>query len=503
MIHKIKSLYDDGNGLSKKAIARELKISINTVRKYLSMDEMAISLYLENKTRHKPLDDYRGYIVHLLETFPQLSAVKVQRKLQDKHPELTVSSRTVRRYIRALKETVVSKQVRYYQPVLEHVPGEQCQVDPGELRGVTIHGVETTVYFVVFVLSFSRLMYVALSDKAINTGTFIRMHDAAFRYFGGVTAECVYDQTKLVVIDEQYRELTLNARFHEYATHAGFRIQACEGYDPESKGKVEAGVKYVKGNALYGEIFDSWSALEHYIADWLDNTANARTHATTGEVPQHYYERLERAQMKPYLSPGVVQLDGQRMTRKADKTGLISYCANKYSVPMAYQRSHVGVVEAGQQLYIVDLESNERIACHPLSAGKGKTIKNTDHYRDKQLRIEQLEQQLSELIGETFSATLSRLLRESMPRHHKDQLAGVVSLFKQYQPLAPGLLEKLCRRPRLTATRVRDFLQAYQEAPQRLSKEQHGQSASMINTASGQLAVYGALILQEVDHVRL
>src|SRR3546814_5804012 len=69
--------------------------------------------------------------------------------------------------------------------------------------------------------------------------------------------ECVYDQTKLVVLSEQYRELTLNPRFHEFATTAGFRIYACEGYDPESKGKVEAGVKYVKQDGLYGEEFAS------------------------------------------------------------------------------------------------------------------------------------------------------------------------------------------------------------------------------------------------------
>ena len=380
MIHKIKSLYDNGNGLSKKRIARELHLSINTVRKYLSMDEAAISRYLDHQARFKQLDAYRSYIVHLLETFPKLSAVKIQRKLQTKYPELTVSSRTVRRYVQGVRESVVSRQVRYYQPVLEHVPGEQCQVDPGELRGVLINGVEKTVYFTVFVLSFSRLMYVALSDKAIDTECFIRMHDAAFRYFGGVTAECVYDQTKLVVIDEQYRELTLNARFREYATHAGFRIQACEGYDPESKGKVEAGVKYVKGNALYGEVFDSWLALQQYLADWLDKTANVRLHATTGEVPQQRYAQQERSHMQPYLSPALVHPNGQGMTRKADKTGLISYRANKYSVPMAYQRHPVGVVEDGQQLSIVDLESHERIACHTLSTGKGEIIKNTDHY---------------------------------------------------------------------------------------------------------------------------
>jgi len=499
MIHKIKSLYDDGNGLGKKAIARQLGISVNTVRKYLAMDEIAISHYLENQSRCKSLDDYRDFIVHLLKTFPQLSAVKVQRKLEARYPELVISPRTVRRYVQGLKETITSKQKRYYQPVLDHVPGEQCQVDPGELRGVMIGGVATTVHFVVFVLSCSRLMYVALSDKAIDTECFIRMHDAAFRYFGGVTAECVYDQTKLVVIDEQYRELTVNARFKEYATHAGFRVQACEGYDPESKGKVEAGVKYVKGNALYGERFDSWPELEHYLADWLDNTANTRVHATTGEIPRQHYERLERAQMKPYLSPAVVRSSGQKLTRKADKTGLISWQSNKYSVPMAYQRCRVGVEESASRLHIVDLENGERIASHPLSTGKGEIIKNTDHYRDKRQQIESLEQQLVELIGEAPSLTLSGLLKDSLPRHYKDQLVGVIGLFKRHQPVAPEVLEKLCQRPQLTATQVRDYLQAYQTSPHRLqaSDEQPPQATF---PANGQLAAYGALQTQEVRH---
>ena len=499
MIHKIKSLYDDGKGMGKKAIARKLKISVNTVRKYLAMDEMAISRYLENRSRHRQLDDYRDYIVHLLATFPQLSAVKIQRKLEQKHPELMLSSRTIRRYVRQLRETVAGKQVRYYQPVLDQVPGEQCQVDPGELRGVMIDGVETVVYFVVFVLSYSRLMYVALSDKVIDTERFIWMHDAAFRYFGGVTEECVYDQTKLVVIEEQYRELTVNARFNEYATHAGFRIQACEGYDPESKGKVEAGVKYVKGNALYGETFSSWSALESYMADWLDNTANRRRHATTGEVPQKRYDQLERMHMKPYLSPPVVQSSGQGMTRKADKTGLISYQSNKYSVPMAYQRASVRVVETGQQLHIFDLESSEPIAQHPLSAGKGQIIKNTHHYRDLQARVEQLERQLTMQIGEMASADLSKVLKASSPRIYKDQLVGVIGLFKRHQPIAPVLLEKLCQRPRLTATMVRDFLQAYQDNPQRLNTDQLEPQLS--SAASSQLEAYSTLTEQEADHV--
>ena len=92
-----------------------------------------------------------------------------------------------------------------------------------------IDGVETTVYFTVFVLSYSRLMHVSVSASAIDTDTLIRQHDAAFRYFGGQPAECVYDQTKLVVINETFRELELNQRFHQYATVSGFHIRPCEG----------------------------------------------------------------------------------------------------------------------------------------------------------------------------------------------------------------------------------------------------------------------------------
>ncbi len=72
-------------------------------RKYLGMEEEVISAYLSNTDRQKKLDNYRDYIVHLLETFPLLSAVKIQRKLQNKYSELGLSSRTIRRYTQSTK----------------------------------------------------------------------------------------------------------------------------------------------------------------------------------------------------------------------------------------------------------------------------------------------------------------------------------------------------------------------------------------------------------------
>lgn len=425
MIHKIKSLYDNGDGLSERKIAKASGLSRNTVSKYLHMPETGMSCQLDETGRTRKLDAYRAYIIQLLQTYPNLSAVKVMRKLKAKIDSLAVSDRSVRRYIQALKDEISFKQPRYYEPVVDMVPGVQCQVDGGELRGVMIGDKETTVYFMVFVLSYSRLMHVSLSAQPIDTQTLIYQHDAAFRYFGGVPQECVFDQTRLVVIHEIFRELELNQRFHQYATAAGFYIRVCEGYDPESKGKVESGVKYVKQNGLYGETFSDWKHLETYVADWLDTVANKRDHGTTGQPPQAHYDREEKVKMQSYLTPSCLQNKPAALeTRQVDKTSLISWQSNKYSVPMAYQSSKVGVLAHAGQLLINDLANGGIIAEHVISLEKGQIIKNTHHYRDMKQRVETLEAAIAQQLGDSASQRLCALLKATSPEIYKDQLLG-------------------------------------------------------------------------------
>jgi len=459
----------------------------------LKLPEPAITALLSDTERTKKLDDYRDFIVQLLQTYPGLSAVKVLRKLKAKVDDLAVSDRSMRRYIQALKQEISFKQARYYEPVLDMIPGEQCQVDGGELRGVMIGGAPTTVYFMVFVLSYSRLMHVSVSPRPIDTDTLIRQHDAAFRYFGGMPQECVYDQTKLVVISEIFRELELNQCFHQYATAAGFHIRACEGYDPESKGKVEAGVKYVKHNGLYGEDFAHWRDLEQTVADWLDQTANQRVHGSTGQAPQALYDREEKARMLPYLTPSCIdKARAAVVTRKADKTGLIAWQSNKYSVPMAYQGARVGICEQDGQLRISDLSTGEVIAEHGVGLDKGQVIKNTHHYRDISLRIETLENDLHQLLGHpALALALCALLKVSSPKIYKDQLAGAKQVLaehiRQQGALCPTLLERLLDTPRLTATGLRERLEAYRQHPER------SKSPAPDPGTSAALARYGAL----------
>ena len=463
MIHKIKALYDEGNGYSIKQISKELSISRNCVRRYLRMTEDDINkLQVTNHVRTKALDVHRDYIVHLLQKYPKLTSNKIVRKLEAKGVAAPVSERSFRRYVKDLKDSITTMQPRYYEPVIDMVPGAQIQVDMGELRNVLIEGEPTTVYFIVFVLSYSRMMYVSLSNKPVNTDTFIKLHDEAFSFFGGIVDECVYDQTKLVAIKEEFREVWFNEEFYRYATLAGFDIRVCRGYDPESKGKVEAGVKYVKNDFFYGDDFLSLAALKEDLLTWLTTVANVRIHGTTKKVPRQCYVSEEKDNMKPYLRPDFL-LTNHGEKRLVDKTSLISYKSNKYSVPMKYQSSTVFVKEDETRLVIKDIDSFQTIATHDIHEAKGKIIKNNNHYRDYEKRISESEGEVCSLIGKDLAERLCKVIKITSPKIYKDQLAGLLHVLKCH--LKHEGFEKplgvLAERPRLKVSFIRDYLSAY------------------------------------------
>ena len=492
VIHKIKALYDDGNGYTASAIAKELGISRATVNKYLKMDEKDINEHIQSHVRVKLLTPYKDYIVHLLQKYPRLSAEKVKNKLIAKGIENKISDRTFRRYIKDLKSKVAIKQQRYYEPVIDMVAGVQCQVDLGELREVSIGGIITTIYFAVFVLSYSRQMYVTATDKPVNTKTFIKMHDEAFSYFGGVVEECVYDQTKLVVIKEEFREVWFNEEFYRYAAFARFDIRVCEGYDPESKGKVEAGVKYVKNSFFYGEEFDSLTHLRTDQLNWLNNVANIRIHGTTKKKPQEVYEGEERDKLKSYLRPSPI-LETQAIVRVVDKTSLISYKSNKYSVPMKYQSSQVMVIEEESQLIIQDIESKETVAAHTLREGKGGIIKNINHYRDHSKVVKDRELEVFELLGAELSEALCSIIKTTSPKIYKDQLVGLIKLLKEYHDKEnlQKTLGSLVERPFLKVSFIKAYLEAAYSADK--SREQIKNEPS---GHTGSLSSYKCLLRQ-------
>lgn len=89
----------------------------------------------------------------------------------------------------------------------------------------------------------------------------IRSHENAFEFFGGMPEEIVYDQDHLITVSEHAGDMILTAEFQAYKQQRKFRVHLCRKADPESKGKVESTVKYVKRNfadsRIYTTILDS------------------------------------------------------------------------------------------------------------------------------------------------------------------------------------------------------------------------------------------------------
>ena len=155
-------------------------------------------------------------------------------------------------------------------------------------------------------------------------------------------------------------------------------------------------------------------------------------------------------------------------TRQVDKTGLISWKANKYSVPLRWQQARVGVTEVDAELLISDLKSGEVIASHAVCSDKGRVIKNTNHYRDHAQRTADLEAAITAELGEDLSHALCQQLKQSEPKIYKDQLRATRDLLQRHAPVDQALIEQLAQRPGLTATRLRDYLEAAAAAARKI-----------------------------------
>ena len=118
--------------------------------------------------------------------------------------------------------------------------------------------------------------------------------------------------------------------------------RACAPYRARTKGKTEAGVKFVKRNGLAALTFPSFAALEAHLADWMQ-IADHRIHGTTREAPILRFERAERPALRP-LPQRTLPRREQRLRRRVAHDAFIDVDTIRYSVPPRLIRDHVDVV---------------------------------------------------------------------------------------------------------------------------------------------------------------
>jgi transposase len=285
-------------GIAKTAIAARLGVSRRLVYDWIRTGQLDVELTELTMPRVRvprpaKIAPYEGIIRARLETYPELSAVRLLSECRAAGYQGGVTQ------LRALVARVRPREAP--EPVVrfETPPGLQAQVDFAECRFPW-----GKRYALLVVLGYSRLLWVRFYPRQTLL-TLMRGLEEMFAYIGGVPRELLFDQLKAVIVDDgrpHGGKLLENPEFLRFAAHWGFRIRACRPYRAKTKGKVERPIHYVRRNFLYGREFLADGDLDAQRLAWLEEVANVRVHGTTHESPRARFARDEGAVLQP-LAP--------------------------------------------------------------------------------------------------------------------------------------------------------------------------------------------------------
>ncbi|GAA0496883.1 IS21 family transposase [Salinibacillus aidingensis] len=453
-------------GFKIRRIAKKLGLSRTTVYKYLEKSPEEMSEWMAStQRRRRKLDQYEMLIHTWLSEHPDLSGAQVYDWLSERFPKLEVGESTARSFVQELREKYAIPKAaspRVYEAIPDRPMGQQAQVDFGETKQKTTEGRWKKMYFISFVLSRSRYKYAEWLDKPFTTQDVIRTHENAFEYFDGIPYELVYDQDSLIVVSENGGDLILTEAFQKYHNEREFQLFVCRKADPESKGKVENTVKFIKQNFAKNRVFsqiDKWNEL---CWSWLDRTGNGKVHNTIKKRPVEVFS-VEKKHLKPITKKIVLSNINSSITRIVRKDNTILHESNRYSVPLGtYQKDKnvfINTTEDGR-LQIREEKDGPLLAEHKLCENKGELIQDTQHRRDRTKGIASYITTISQEFRNTDKALLYlQEVHQRYPRYIRDQLEIISHAAKSVSSdIRQEALDECVKRSLYSATEFRDVV---------------------------------------------
>ncbi len=352
--------------LSISEIARQTGFDRKTVRKYLQLKTLP-----EPQKRHgrkSKLDPYKPYILKKLEE-GSYTAARLYREIKEMGFDggMTI----VKDFVREVRpQQRVPAVLRY-----ETKPGVQAQVDWAEMGTVEIDGKIKKLFCFNMILGYSRMRYVEFT-LSIDTPTLIQCHLNAFEYFGGFTQEILYDNMKQVVIKRALKssDSEWNSQFEDFFKCFGFIPRLCRPYRPQTKGKIENTVGYVKRDFFLGRLFTSLENLNAQVHRWLERV-NSTVHGTTYQIP---LERFKEENLSPLgqVPPYKVV---HKETRKVSRDCYISFLGNKYSVPYRFagRNAELQIFEKIFEVYV----DYEKVCEHEILQGNCRVARKKEHFQ--------------------------------------------------------------------------------------------------------------------------
>ena len=199
---------------------------------------------------------------------------------------------SVKRFVRALRRVDPEQFDR-----LEFAPGEEAQVDYGE-GALTRHpasGRYRRPRLFVMTLRYSRRSFRRVVWNS-NQETWARLHEEAFRYFGGAVSYVVLDNLKEGVITPDLYEPQINRVYAAMLSHYGVIADPTRIRDPNRKGSVENAIQHTQDTALRGRRFQSLEEQNAFLMHWEDKWAALRIHGSTKRQVEAMFQ-----EEKPHL----------------------------------------------------------------------------------------------------------------------------------------------------------------------------------------------------------
>src|SRR5271167_1044713 len=376
-------------GMSQRAIADELGISRGAVRRALARVQAQRDGHARPAPRPRPrmsiIDPFEPILRELLAKYPNITAERAVQELQARG--FTGKYTVVHRRLRLLRPRAAPAPV----PRFETEPGMQAQMDHGVYDIDFTREGRRRVYLFSYLLGYSRRQYLRWVES-MDLLTTVREHVHAFHHLGGIARVCLYDNFKAVVLWHDADGPLYNPKFLAFATHYGFRPQACRVRRPQTKGKVERKFFYIETSLLNGRTFDTLEHLNEVTQQWLAKVADVRVLRDFKESP-----RQRHAREQPHLLPlPACDFDTALMVyRHVNVEGFVAYRLNFYSVPWSYigQVLPVRVTANEVLIYSTGIEELVRHSLVPATqSGVRRLVKNhhpTDDPRERELLLRQ------------------------------------------------------------------------------------------------------------------
>jgi transposase len=331
---------------------------------------------------------------------------------------------SVKRFCRGLRRR---DPVQYDR--LEFPPGEEAQVDYG--LGALTRKPGTNTYrrprLFVMTLKYSRRCF----RKVVWTSSQVvwaKLHEEAFRYFGGATRYVVLDNLKEGVIKPDLHEPGLNPVYASVLAHYGVVADPARVADPDRKGSVENAIQHTQDTALKGRRFESIEEQNQWLMHWEERWASVRIH---GRMKRQVQEMFEEE--KPFLQALPLSSFSyfSQETRTVQDDGTIQVHDCYYAALPARLHTKVMVRIYDCEIEIIDPQTLTVLRRHPKGTRKGMVV------IEEKDRIFNPSRQTCYLLAQAaaigpITEKLCKQLFEGEGRQGHRRMQGIVALARKH-----------------------------------------------------------------------